>query len=430
MSNTFVSFPFEGTPEESESPPSSTPPPPNTSRQVAHFADEPEYPTPSSTNPKRRATMQKLASSHYLTSELSMSASKALPAADQDHGDVQEAQVIHDWLMATPIMMQRKRRRAVFRRCGEEVFEPELDVRTNKRTTAIAVVSLLGLVCGIAYVHAAEVSPSDGNMSTLAVISSVLTAVVIALIVEYYLFLWKARLRIQNRIVLTGQASPAGSPRSAMKDYKRKMATDCIPADLGIKMSLEIFLHSVHPFPWQGRETYTLFFVMIMMGRLYTLLRPLGMSHKAYQKRFDIFGTLENRERFPVVSVTWHMMIKLWFLEHTTVTLSLLFLLIVFVGAFGVFIAERRLQPDTFGYFENCLWYVFTTATTIGGSDIIPQTALGRLSASAAGVSGIIVANIATGILACHFLRTPAESEIVNYQSRMKLQQKITDKSA
>eukprot|EP00759_Apiculatamorpha_spiralis_P036784 PhF_6_TR37053/c0_g1_i2/m.54252 len=156
MSNTFVSFPFEGTPEESESPPSSTPPPPNTSRQVAHFAEEPDYPSPSSTNPKRRATMQKLASSHYLTSELSMSASKALPA-DQDHGDVQEAQVIHDWLMATPIMMQRKRRRAVFRRCGEEVFEPELDVRTNKRTTAIAVVSLLGLVCGIAYVHAAEV---------------------------------------------------------------------------------------------------------------------------------------------------------------------------------------------------------------------------------------------------------------------------------
>ena len=70
---------------------------------------------------------------------------------------------------------------------------------------------------------------------------------------------------------------------------------------------------------------------------------------------------------------------------------------IVFLGAFGISIAEDKT-------FSDSIWWSFVTTTTVGYGDISPATNIGRIIASILMLVGIGFVGILTGTIATYFL--------------------------
>lgn len=78
-------------------------------------------------------------------------------------------------------------------------------------------------------------------------------------------------------------------------------------------------------------------------------------------------------------------------------------LVVLFIAASILNLAERSAQPDTFGSFFTSLWWAVCTLTTVGYGDVYPVTTFGRFSAALIAVAGIGSFAIPSGIIAAHF---------------------------
>ena len=81
-----------------------------------------------------------------------------------------------------------------------------------------------------------------------------------------------------------------------------------------------------------------------------------------------------------------------------------LFLTILFFGAVALHLAERHVQPQTFGSLPSALWWAVATLTTTGYGDAVPVTQLGRVVAGFVMICGVGVFGLLTGILATGFV--------------------------
>ena len=66
-----------------------------------------------------------------------------------------------------------------------------------------------------------------------------------------------------------------------------------------------------------------------------------------------------------------------------------LFLTILFFGAVALHLAERHVQPQTFGSLPSALWWAVATLTTTGYGDAVPVTQLGRVVAGFVMICGV-----------------------------------------
>lgn len=70
--------------------------------------------------------------------------------------------------------------------------------------------------------------------------------------------------------------------------------------------------------------------------------------------------------------------------------------------AYVVFSAERRVN-DEFGHLGDALWWATVTITTVGYGDLVPVTAVGRITAAVLMFSGLAVLGVLAGALASFF---------------------------
>ena len=77
---------------------------------------------------------------------------------------------------------------------------------------------------------------------------------------------------------------------------------------------------------------------------------------------------------------------------------------------------ERLLEPRVFDTFPHALWFTITTVTTVGYGDYVPESAAGRLVASALMLTGLglipLITSVVVSILVSQRGRESREQEL------------------
>ena len=84
-------------------------------------------------------------------------------------------------------------------------------------------------------------------------------------------------------------------------------------------------------------------------------------------------------------------------------------LLLLFIGAVLLYIAEGQVQPDAFGSIPRAMWWSMATLTTVGYGDAYPVTVLGKILASFIAILGIGIVAMPAGIIAANFSKKLVE---------------------
>jgi voltage-gated potassium channel len=79
------------------------------------------------------------------------------------------------------------------------------------------------------------------------------------------------------------------------------------------------------------------------------------------------------------------------------------FVVVLFMAAVAMHLAERDAQPAAFGTLPQALYWAVTTLSTTGYGDVVPITHAGRFIAGAVMICGLAVFGLWTGILANGF---------------------------
>lgn len=84
--------------------------------------------------------------------------------------------------------------------------------------------------------------------------------------------------------------------------------------------------------------------------------------------------------------------------EKTRLVYALaLFMLVLFICSFIFYGAEHNINPAVSNY-EDSLWYVLQTITTVGYGDIIPVTGVGRVMGVVSMLSALVLTSIITSV--------------------------------
>ena len=78
-------------------------------------------------------------------------------------------------------------------------------------------------------------------------------------------------------------------------------------------------------------------------------------------------------------------------------------LLVIFLSAACLYMAEAKTQPEQFGSIPRALWWAFVTLTTIGYGDAIPMTVAGKIMTMIIAIASICFVALPTGIVAAGF---------------------------
>ena len=84
--------------------------------------------------------------------------------------------------------------------------------------------------------------------------------------------------------------------------------------------------------------------------------------------------------------------------------------------AIAAAVLERLLEPAVFDTYPHALWFSITTVTTVGYGDYVPETAAGRIVASALMLTGLgllpLITSVVVSILVSQRGREAREQEI------------------
>ena len=79
-------------------------------------------------------------------------------------------------------------------------------------------------------------------------------------------------------------------------------------------------------------------------------------------------------------------------------------------------VLERLLEPEVFDTFPHALWFSITTVTKVGYGDVVPESAAGRLVASALMLTGLglipLITSVVVSILVSQRNREAREEEL------------------
>jgi voltage-gated potassium channel len=98
-------------------------------------------------------------------------------------------------------------------------------------------------------------------------------------------------------------------------------------------------------------------------------------------------------------------------------------------------VLERLLEPKVFDTFPHALWFTITTVTTVGYGDYVPESAAGRLVASALMLTGLglipLITSVVVSILVSQRSREAREQEMQDLRLILErldsLERKLTE---
>lgn len=206
---------------------------------------------------------------------------------------------------------------------------------------------------------------------------SISTVVLLLSLIEYYIFLTQISLR-KMKI------------SSGLRFWEVH--------DLRYAFLLEFLYLSIHPVPGfsyinpssHGTNVAYGVLTLVMFFRIYLPARAVVHFYPFWKNR-RLLG-----KRRQEVSFNWLFIIKEMFYNYPVLVTLGLWVIIMFICAYSLYIAERSIQPLVFGRFRNAIWNVMITASTVGYGDTFPTSNWGRSVSSFTCWMGIVIGSILT----------------------------------
>jgi voltage-gated potassium channel len=80
-----------------------------------------------------------------------------------------------------------------------------------------------------------------------------------------------------------------------------------------------------------------------------------------------------------------------------------IFLVVFVIASSLIYYAEHKVHPNGFQSIPDAMYWALITLTTVGYGDVTPVTAMGKIIAALAAISGVVVMALLTGIVATAF---------------------------
>jgi len=300
---------------------------------------------------------------------------------------------------------------SIFNR-GEEL--QRLDSQRQTVNIVIIVLAIAGMVLGILE---NELLWHNRNIPVLSfqlikLLNSVLTIVLFYYVLRYYSIEFEL-LEVSGKTVM-------GAP------YLQAF----VLSGLLWPFITEACIILVHPLPFVnyivhiwGLDTYCAYssdaFVSVfMLLRLYYYTpRIIAEVSGLKNEKTRLIGLMNN------VDLSYHFILKAM-LRDSLLTLLFLFVVSVITMSYAMIVFERPVGPDTnLDLFENSVWLIIITMTTVGYGDTYPKTPSGRYVAIFAALLAVVLVALAVGAVTDRLTLTRDESKVLEFIDNIRNKQ-------
>lgn len=106
--------------------------------------------------------------------------------------------------------------------------------------------------------------------------------------------------------------------------------------------------------------------------------------------------------------------------------LSFSLLMNIYEGpVFQILLQENSSSTNNFENFNNCLWFIIVTTTTIGYGDYYPVTNIARIVTVLSSIVGNICLSILTYATLCYFTTSDSENVLIKFISRIECKENL-----
>jgi hypothetical protein len=193
---------------------------------------------------------------------------------------------------------------------------------------------------------------------------------------------------------------------------------------------LEVLVIMIHPLPFVnyivhvwGLDTYCAyssdaFIKVFMMLRIYTYTpRIIAEASGLRNEKTRLIGLMNN------VDISYHFIGKAM-LRDSLLTLLFVFVMSVATLSYAMLVFERPIGPNTnLDLFENSIWLIIITMTTVGYGDIYPQTPMGRYIAVIAALLAVVLVALAVGAVTDRLTLSRDESKVLEFIDNIRNKQ-------
>jgi len=185
---------------------------------------------------------------------------------------------------------------------------------------------------------------------------------------------------------------------------------------------VETFVIVIQPLPFVnyhvhvwGLDTYCSyasdgFLAVFMFMRLYLYSpRIIAEASGLKNEKTRLIGLMNN------VDISYTFIAKAM-LRDSLMTLLFLFVVSVVTLSYAMLVFERPIGPGTnLDLYENTVWLIIITMTTVGYGDTYPQTPLGRYVAIIAALLAVVLVALAVGSVTERLTLTRDESKVLEF---------------
>jgi len=189
-----------------------------------------------------------------------------------------------------------------------------------------------------------------------------------------------------------------------------------------VPLIIETAIIAIQPLPFVnyhvhvwGLDTYCSyssdgFLAVFMFVRLYFYIpRVIAEASGLKNEKTRLIGLMNN------VDISYNFIVKAM-LRDSLMTLLFLFVVSVSSLSYALLVFERPIGPATnLDLYENTVWLIIITMTTVGYGDTYPQTPLGRYVAIVAALLAVVLVALAVGSVTERLALTRDESKVLEF---------------